>query len=421
MSKSYQIKTFFTPKKLLFLLLIFSFFIRVFRISVPQRYIFDEVYHVVAVKAIAKNNPDAYNPYAKSPEKDTAYDWLHPPLAKLIQASSVKLLGENSFAWRLPSAIFGTLSIFALYYLALTITKNPNLALLAATLFSLDNLQLTMSRIVMNDIFLTTFIIFALTFFYKVIDRVRPCQSRKHLLLTGLFTGLSLATKHSAVLLFPIFSIFLMPIFFKLIKTKKYSQLAKQLFRLFISLVILPLYIYLLSYLQMFLQGKDFKDLFNLHKQIYNYQTNLTATHDYQSSAWQWPLLIRPVWFHVDYRPDTVANTYNLGNPAIFWGGLIVIVYSLLKKPKQLFPLISYFLLFLPFAFSPRIMFFHHYLPALPLFCLILAQTIYKHKKLVRPYLLFTLFLFLFFYPISTAIPIPKDLLKFWFWLPTWK
>ena len=43
---------------------------------------FDEVYHVVPARAFAQNNPAAYDPFAPPPEEGTAFDWLHPPLAK---------------------------------------------------------------------------------------------------------------------------------------------------------------------------------------------------------------------------------------------------------------------------------------------------------------------------------------------------
>ncbi|MFH1280350.1 MAG: phospholipid carrier-dependent glycosyltransferase [Candidatus Beckwithbacteria bacterium] len=397
---------------LLIILLVIAFIFRTFRLSTPPRYIFDEVYHVVTAKAYSNNNPDAYNPFAKSPEPDTAYDWLHPPLAKLIQAGSIKLLGDNSFAWRFPSAVFGTLSIFALYFLSLTITKNQNISLLAATLFSLDGLQLTMSRITMNDIFVTTFIIFTLNFFYKTLtDRVRPCHP-KNLFFTGLFLGLALATKWSSLLLYPIFSIFLLP---KLLKKPTY------IFKYFVFLLLLPLTIYLLSYSQYFLLGYSLKDFFNLHQQIYWYQTGLSATHVYQSVAWQWPLLIRPVWFHVQYFSNKIANIYNLGNPIIFWGGLGALGFGTFKKGDSFYILTSYLLLFLPFIFSPRILFLHHYLPALPFLCLILAKTIYKNKLLTISFLFIVFLSFLFFYPLNTATPIPSNFLKFWFWLPTWK
>lgn len=418
-------------KKILIILLVISFGFRFFRLSNPQSYIFDEVYHVVTAQAYSQNNKEAYNPFSTAPEPNTAYDWLHPPLAKLIQATSIKLLGDNSFAWRFPSVIFGTLSILALYYLADTLFKNQKLSLISATIFSLSNLQLTMSRITMNDIFVTTFIILAFTFFYKVLrfgtfsrlqeakrlkDSSEPSKyNQKYLFLTGLFTGLALATKWSSLFLYPIFFIFLV---------KKMIKNPKKLFYCFAFLGIVPILIYFLSYTQYFLLGYTLKDFFHLHQQIYWYQTSLTATHGYQSSAWQWPFLIRPVWFHVQYFKDSVAHIYNLGNPAIFWGGLVALgfrTFSGLQRAKRLILLTSYFLLFIPWLFSPRILFLHHYLPALPFLCLIIAQTIYQNKKLTTYYLALTAVLFLFFYPLNTAIPISNKIINLWFWFPTWK
>ena len=379
-----NMKSFYT--RALWLLLIISFFLRLFRLGIPDAYIFDEVYHVPSIRAISQNNLDAYNPFAKAPEPNTAYDWLHPPLAKLIQAGSVRLLGDNSFAWRFPSAVFGTASIAALYFLALTLFNSQPLALLAAAIFSFDNLQLTMSRIAMNDIFVTTWIIFALAFFY-----------RKKFLISAIFTGLALATKHSAIFLYPVFLIFG--------------------WRYFYYYVLIPPLIYLLSYSQFFLLGGNWQAFIDLHKQIFYYQTHLTATHTYQSAAWQWPLLIRPVWFYVEYVKNSVANIYNLGNPAVFWGGLVALIFS-----RNWYLLISYFSLFFPFIFSPRIMFLHHYLPALTFLCLILAQRLNTFsKKTITIIMIITVIIFIFFFPLNTAIPLPNNLLKFWFWLPTWR
>src|SRR3972149_10544877 len=283
----------------LILILIFTAVSRLWRLDVPPVYVFDEVYHVVTIKAYSQNNPAGYEWWHQPPEPNTAYEWLHPPLAKLIQAGSVKLLGDNSFAWRLPSALFGVLSVAAVYFLAITLFKSQPVALTAALLLSLDNLQLTMSRITMNDVFVTTFIVLALAFFYK-----------KSWYLTGLFTGLALATKHSSIFLYPIF------IFWFL-----YSR-PRDLLKVVYCLTIIPASIYFLSYLQFFVQGHTLLDWWHLHQQIWWYQTGLDATHSYQSTALSWPLLVRPVWFFVDNVSDgIIANIYNLGNPLIFWGG----------------------------------------------------------------------------------------------------
>ena len=391
------------PRFYLILILIFTAVTRLYLLGNPDQYVFDEVYHVVTIKAYAQNNPAGYEWWHQPPESNTAYEWLHPPLAKLIQAGSVKVLGNSSFAWRFTSALFGVLSVAAVYFLAQTLFKSQPVALTAALILSLDNLHLTMSRITMNDIFVTTFIVLALTFFFK-----------KRWYLTGLFTGLALATKHSAVFLYPIFTLWL------LYRRPK----GKDWFKLIYSLTIIPLAIYFMSFTQFFFQGHSLTDFWHLHQQIWWYQTGLKATHSYQSTALTWPLLVRPVWFYVKYFPDKIANIYNLGNPTIFWGGVVATVYTFFKRrftQPIVFLLLSYGLFFLPLALSPRILFLHHYLPALPFLVIILGYTLNQFKKFRPWFLLLAAAAFFFFYPINTAIPLPSTWLKYWFWLKSWK
>lgn len=379
------------------LILLIALVLRLWRLEVPRQYVFDEVYHVPTFRAFSQNNPAPFDVYAKAPEPGTAYDWLHPPLAKLIQAGSIKLWGDNSFGWRFPSAILGVLSIAAVYYLAVSVTKKETAALLAALIFSLDNLQLTMSRVAMNDIFVTTFILFALAFFYQ-----------KKWLVAAVFTGLAISTKHSALLLYPIF--LLQGLSSKAFKESPYWKLW--------PLVFIPPIIYLLSFGQFWLQGHSLQQFIDLHKQIYYYQTHLTATHAYQSPAWQWPLLIRPVWFYVNYGQNTVANIYNLGNPIIFWLGLVALIQGLSFG----FLILSYLGLWLPFIASPRIMFLHHYLPALAVLTVILGVWLGRFSKKTITVITIIIFItFIFFYPINTAIALPSSWLKYWFWLPSWR
>ena len=408
MLKSYSIKT---SSYLLAILLVISFFTRFLFIHLPSSYIFDEIYHLPAIRTLVQNQPL---------EPSSTQDWLHPPLAKLFQAVSISLFGDHSLAWRFPSAIFGILAIAALYYFSLTLFNHRPTALLAAALFSFDGLQLTMSRIAMNDIFVTTWVILALTFFYRYLTFRRSQQ----LVFASIFTGFALATKHSALLLYPIYFLFL--IYPKDSVKNQPRQLLKKIFLPTFILLSIPLLIYLLSYYQFFLYH-SLKDFFHLQLQIFQYQTTLTATHTYQSSAWQWPLLIRPVWFYVKHQGTTTANIYNLGNPALFWGGFLAIIYILLKKLYSkrpiVYTLICYFFLFLPWLFSPRIMFFHHCLPALPFLCLLLTKALLNlnNKHLTVFFLSLTIVFFLFFYPLNIGLPLPSSLLKYWFWLPTWR
>ncbi len=45
------------------------------------------------------------------------YEWTHPPLGKLIQASSLLIFGFNPFGWRIMGVIFATLMIPLIYLL----------------------------------------------------------------------------------------------------------------------------------------------------------------------------------------------------------------------------------------------------------------------------------------------------------------
>ena len=196
----------------------------------------------------------------------------------------------------------------------------------------------------MNDIFVTTWIILALAFFFK-----------RQWRLIAVFTGLALATKHSASISLPdLFNLSGAGIF----KKPSFKVFLKYL----LTFILIPLLIYFLSYSPMFLQGKTWTDFVNLHKQIYYYQTHLTATHGYQSARGNGTPLIRPVWFHVAYLGDKIANIYNLetllSSGAVSLRLCMFLIQGLsfatAKVRPYWFILISYFSLFLPWLLSPQ-------------------------------------------------------------------
>src|SRR3990172_2926415 len=119
----------------LFAITLFSLAVRLFRISEPNHYYFDEVYHAVTASAYANNEAAAYDPFSPPPKEGTAYDWLHPPFAKLVQAGSIKIFGDVPLAWRIPSLIFGTAIIPATFVLAF-ILFGPLTAVFASTVIA---------------------------------------------------------------------------------------------------------------------------------------------------------------------------------------------------------------------------------------------------------------------------------------------
>ena len=190
----------FNSKLAIVLVLLFAYVTRVWRLSIPADYYFDEVYHAFTARAYANNDPRGYEWWHTAPE-GVAYEWLHPPLAKLFQGFSIYILGENSFAWRFPSAVFGVLTVWAVYELTFELSKKKSWAVIAAMIASFDGLLLTLSRIAMNDIFVTFFILMTLKWYFRFSDSRNKNDKCKALFWSSIFAGLALASKWSGIYL----------------------------------------------------------------------------------------------------------------------------------------------------------------------------------------------------------------------------
>ena len=387
------------------LILAFAFITRVWNISYPPAYYFDEVYNAFTTLEMAKGNKDAYEWFHTTPS-GTAYGWTHPPLAKLISATGILVFGPNSFGWRIANVIIGT----AVIYLVYKISDSK----LAAFLASLDGLLLVQSRINMNDIVATLFILLSFYFFIKYQLNAR----RYTLLLLGLSLGLLVATKWTGL-----YAVVLFGVWIGLQNIKKFKSWPS----IFISLIFIPVVIYVLSYSQYFKLGGTWKNFLELQNQMWWYNTTLKATHTYQSNWWTWPSMIRPVWYFVDYAQNSVANIYAMGNPLLWWLGIPAIFYTLYSAFKtrswRLWLVISGFLTFwLPWAHAPRIMFLYHFLPAVPFMCIALAYSLSRLPRWVTlASSILVLGSFIYFFPHWTGMHIPKSLANTYFWLPTWR
>ena len=412
-------------------LAIFSLTIRAFRLTEPNHYYFDEVYHAVTAKGYADNNPAAYNPFSPAPKEGTAYDWLHPPLAKLIQAGSIKIFGDVPLGWRLPSVIIGTAIIPATFILA-NILFGPIVAIFASTVIAFENLTFVMTRITMNDIFLTFFVIVSFIFASLYVKD----KSRKNLLLTSVFLGLSLATKWPGLYAIAAITIYLL---WDQIKSKRMDL------RIFIPIFALPPIIYLASYGQYWLQGHSIRQFIDLHKQIWWYQHTRNLKHSYSTTplhcvpegldgakTWcPWVLNVRGVYFSYEQYGDKAGYIYALGNPLIFWVGIVAVSYLLGKfleerKKEYAMVLLGYFIFWVPWIFTPRVMFLYHYLPSIPFLSITLGFAL---TKMFRGPLIFLVLLilgvfiasFFYFYPISSGYPIEVSAIDKYMWLKTWR
>lgn len=396
------------------LILAFTFLTRIFNISYPPNFYFDEVYNAFTTLEMAKGNKDAYEWFHTTPP-GTAYGWTHPPLAKLMGATGILIFGHNSFGWRIVNVLLGTGAIYLVYLISKDLLNARRYALLAAGSASLDGLILTQSRINMNDIVALFFILLSFLAFIKY--QLKP--RTYNLIFLAFSLGLLIATKWTGLYAIAVFGAWIG--LQNITRFRKWPSI-------FISLIIIPAVIYVLSYSQYFILGGSWKNFLELQNQMWWYNTTLKATHTYQSSWWTWPIMLRPVWYFVDYAGDKIANIYGMGNPILWWLGIPAIIftayYALKKRDWKLgIIVIGYLTFWLPWARAPRIMFLYHYLPSVPFFCIALT---YCLSKISNKYLTFSILglvfvSFAYFYPIWVGIHLPKTLVNQYFWLSSWR
>ena len=477
-----------THKQILIGILFLAIFTRFFRLGAPNDYVFDEVYHAFTAQEMVKRNNAAWE-WWNSPPESFAYEWTHPPMAKLIMGVGIKAFswlpttleripnpdggeplrfnegvypdpdvhrgkGDNPFGWRFPVAVFSVGIVFLMYQLGKELFSQ-RVGLIAAFLATFDGLFFVMGRIGMNDTFFLFFQLGAFLFFIRGIRVIRDFRvwDRKrdiYFVLTGIFLGLALASKWTAVYgIFFLGVVYCMSYLVFCIKNKKYKIQSILYFFLQGTVVFFsfPILVYLASYIPFF-NGHSWEKFLELQQQMWWYHMGLSATHGYQSNALSWPFMIRSVWCFVKYGKDSVSHIYALGNPVIWWSGIAAIiaatviscrlsVVSFLKRKKHRLPitdyrllmlLAAYFAFFIPWVFSPRIMFLYHYYPSLSFLILILAYFLDKignlgkqGKVVVGSYLVLVVVIFIYFYPILAAVFIPTWWENQYFWLPSWK
>lgn len=391
-----------TAKILLVIILVWSLATRLFALVSPDHEYFDEVYHAFTARQLLHGNIKVWEWWNESPE-GFAYEWTHPPFAKLAMVASMLVVGETSFGWRLPAALFGTGCVYLIYVLTKELFRKEKVALLAAFLFSLDGLALVLSRIGMNDIYLVFFLLLTLVLFLK-----------NKIFFSSISLGLAASAKWTTLWLLPVLLVTF------ILKQKKIKLS-------YLSFLVIPVALYIGSYLFMFTSGHTFDIFWGMQKQMWWYHTGLVATHPFSSPWWSWPVLGRPLWLYTSGEHNgLISNIYAMGNPIIFWGGLVsifgTIIYALKDKSKSAaFVVIAYAGLFMPWAFSPRIMFLYHYFPAVPFLCISLAYCLCRSPKLIIPFLILAGVVFLYFFPRLTGLPVPLWLNESYYWLPSWR
>ena len=201
-----------------------------------------------------------------------------------------------------------------------------------------------------------------------------------------------------------------------------------------LSFIIIPLVIYILSYVlfpNLAYYDGTLGGIIDQTELMYNYHANLDATHPFSSTWYEWPIMYKPVWL---YGGDTIGSTratiVDIGNPAIWWTGIIGFAYlviSTIKKNKDsLFIIIFLLSSFIPYIFIGRIMFLYHYFITLPFIMLGIVSLIkwltekYKNDKVYWLYIGLIVITFFIFFPVISGMRVEEDYINALKWLKSW-
>lgn len=404
-------------------LLVVAAFLFCWNLGSPPKVSFDEFHYIPAAREfLALNNNRNYE---------------HPPLAKYFIATGMAVFGDNPIGWRAASVVFGLLTLASVYAAAWAIFGAWPLALVAGVLALVNGTLFVQSRIAMLDTFLAAFLLLAcaaLAWFVRwatspvPVAKVDRPKARRALYVSGLAIGLATACKWFGLIPWAFMGVGVLVWAWRA-RGQKFPPI--RVSDVYLALALLPALVYAGTYLPLFLLKSPpyngLADLVKLHGQMWAGQRQVgTATHGYASPWYEWPFLVRPIWYFWEMDPQKVViGQICLGNPLLMWGGLVAIGYLARRWWRERrwedFALVATWAVFaLSWGLLPRKLgFYYYYYPASLVLCLAVAATL---RSVRQRWLRWTLVaasigLFAFDYPILAAAPTTYEsaMRRIWF------
>ena len=363
---------------------------------------FDEIYHArTAYEHLHQMQP---------------YEYTHPPLGKVMMSWFIGIFGMTPFGWRFAGALAGVLMLPGMYLLGKLLIKRSWGGLGASLLLALDLMHFTQTRIATIDSFVVLFIIWMVYFMLRwvFLDFFHTSfwKTLVPLALSGLCMGLAVASKWTGCYA----GVALALIFFYGVwrrsrvvlaagkipqeeRTEEEKSAANAGKRLLITVascliffVLVPLAVYYCSYIPFYAYdgvGVSVKKIIAETQRMFDYHSTprLGMDHSFYSPWYEWPVIAKPMWYSSNaFEPKGYQMTITaMGNPVIWWGGLLCIVVIAgiwlrrhLQKdgtfsfsvrtddPRYAILLLCYFVQLLPWILVPRGTYIYHYFPCVP-------------------------------------------------------
>jgi len=379
-------------------LMIISFCMHLIILPVANVLIYDEMFWVPDARLIVSRGPLLWVDY--------------PAVSKLFIASGIWSLGDNPWGWRIPSVLFSTAAILLVYLIAQRLA-GKRVALLAALLFTTENLVFTLSGMAMLDTFLVPFMLLSFLLYLR----------HRHS-LSGLSLALAVACSAKAVLAG---IAILLHWFFVRRKggLRNISVFAVTSVSCFLAILVIT---------DLMATGEWFNPLQRL-VDMWTSQTSLTVSewipeelaHSFPTRPWQWILdptigtVLNPAEFrHIMMITPTI---WVLAIPSI-----VYLLYRLIfvkeDKSNPRFVLMWFFatyVLWVPLElYTDRPMFLYYLLPTMGAICIAIAYAMYQYwqvagrvkssivrkslRGLLVGYLVVHVLFFLIFSPLTAVL-----------------
>lgn len=442
----------------------------------PARLVFDETYYVkqaysllhLGYEGVWNENTDTPFAHGDFTGLTHAADYVvHPPLGKWMIASAMAFFEpQNPVGWRLAGAIVGALSVGLLVLIGRHLFGHIIWGATAGVLLAVDGMHVVMSRVGILDIFLSFWVVGALG--AVVLDQ-RMCTQRLTdirdghrgglgirwwLIVAGFCLGAASAVKWSGIYFTAAFGLLVVAwglhsrwvlgmngwfrygiwrdglnAFFTLIPTALATYLATWI----------PWMANPHSYMR-YHTSNTLSSLWAYHQSMWEFHTTLNETHTYQSHPAGWLFQARPTSFAWQLLDDAgapslcgadtcAASVLALGNPLLWWAGLVglVVVLFHLKKNRATWGVLAgYVGGYLPwFLYPNRTMFTFYTVVLSPFVALAVTFAVSRLKGRTRTWVSLLVVgsvvgWALFYWPVWTGAWIP-----YWQWqihmlFPSW-
>jgi len=451
-------------------------------IASPDGLVFDEVYYqreaygllVAGYELQWPAAGDALVLYVDQPAFSS-----HPPLGKWVIALFMNLAGDAAGAFRIGSVVCGIVLVIALMFAVFLLTKKIVWANVAGLLIAVDGLAVGTARIAMLDGIMATFAVIGFVFLllhFRSRTMGQPFRwVRSWLLPAGLFFGLAIATKWSALAFLLSFLVLTLAFEFGVFRSKVTApRMPVQITRsvgVASQLLVPAAAAYVTSW------AGWFSGLYSYGSYLDDYPTltmpqflawlplewhpfilhhidmatkvaSITSDHNSLSNAWQWPLMLKPTLFGFERIPagsvgcdfsfDCVVSWSTVSNPLLWYPAVaatFVLVWLFVRQRGvwEAAILTGIFAGFVPWLFIQRDQYFFYAIASLPFLVmalvLVLSKALDSSSSTKRPkslnsaivgYVGAAVLCGLFFLPLALHMTMPAWFWELHIWLPGW-